>query len=239
MKFYRSLAPIKAISFDLDDTLYSNRPVMLATEQAMLPYFSQLLSPYCQSRNITFDKNFWRPYRIAAFKQNEALINDVTQLRLATYTMGIASLNVTAEQAQELAQQAMAYFLTRRCDFTVPDTSLELLSQLRAKYPLVAISNGNVDTNAIGLDKYFDHIYHAGNGLDKKPAPDLFMRAGDELAIPCRHILHVGDCGYADIIGALRAGMQAAWLSCYDVGKPITVLPHIEINNVAELAALT
>ena len=36
MKFYRRLANIKAISFDLDDTLYSNRPVMVAIEKKMI-----------------------------------------------------------------------------------------------------------------------------------------------------------------------------------------------------------
>ena len=31
MKFYRPLGPIKAITFDLDDTLYDNHPVIRKT----------------------------------------------------------------------------------------------------------------------------------------------------------------------------------------------------------------
>ena len=33
MQFYRRLSAIKAISFDLDDTLYNNRPVMQGIEK--------------------------------------------------------------------------------------------------------------------------------------------------------------------------------------------------------------
>ena len=36
MHFYRSTGPIKAMSFDLDDTLYDNRPVIRHVEQQMV-----------------------------------------------------------------------------------------------------------------------------------------------------------------------------------------------------------
>lgn len=38
MRFYRQLAPIAAITFDLDDTLYDNRPVIDKTEQELLNF---------------------------------------------------------------------------------------------------------------------------------------------------------------------------------------------------------
>ena len=44
MRFYRRLQPFKAISFDLDDTLYNNTPVMAVTEAKMTSYFDSLLS---------------------------------------------------------------------------------------------------------------------------------------------------------------------------------------------------
>lgn len=36
MRFYRPLGHISALTFDLDDTLYDNRPVILRTEQEAL-----------------------------------------------------------------------------------------------------------------------------------------------------------------------------------------------------------
>lgn len=211
---------------------------MIATERAMPSYFQQLLSPFLAGQTVTFDRHFWTLHRTSVIEQNPQIKHDVTALRIATYQLGIESLSVEKAQAKSLAEQAMAHFLTTRSNFTVPTSSIELLRLLRKHLPVVAISNGNVDTQAIGLKDHFDHIYHAGNGLKMKPAGDLFEQAAQDLGIDCQHILHVGDCGRADILGALRAGCQAAWLSCYDVGKPIKVLPHIELSNVTELARL-
>ncbi|MFD2165729.1 HAD-IA family hydrolase [Thalassotalea euphylliae] len=235
MKFYRRIGQIKAISFDLDDTLYSNRPVMVATEQAMLAYFKQHLSPLLSNPPAAFDRNFWRPFRHAAINDNVQLKHDVTALRLDTYTRGIFALCHDNIRAKQMAQQAFDFFMAKRSDFTVPESSKALLAKLRTKMPVVAISNGNVDTDAIGLTSYFDAIYHAGNGLAKKPHIDMFQAASNNINVPLKHILHVGDCGFADITGALRAGMQTAWLSCYDVGRPIKTLPHIELTAVEQL----
>ena len=46
MRFYRRLHPFHAISFDLDDTLYSNHPIMLATDTKMIKYFKTIFSDY-------------------------------------------------------------------------------------------------------------------------------------------------------------------------------------------------
>lgn len=239
MKFYRKISPIKAISFDLDDTLYSNRPVMVATEKAMPVFFAEQLSSFASvDEPITFDSRYWWPFRTEILSKTKALIHDVTALRLATYQAGIQALGASETQAKQLAEQAMAFFLAKRSEFDVPQSSIDLLTRLRKHVPVVAVSNGNVDTKAIGIHHLFDHIFHAGNGLAKKPDTDMFFAASEALSIPCQHILHVGDCGHADILGAHRAGMQTAWLSCYDVGKPIQVLPHIELDAVSQLNQL-
>ena len=36
MQLFKALAPITVLSFDLDDTLYDNKPVIAAAEKAML-----------------------------------------------------------------------------------------------------------------------------------------------------------------------------------------------------------
>lgn len=38
MRFYRPLGRISALTFDLDDTLYDNRPVILRTEREALTF---------------------------------------------------------------------------------------------------------------------------------------------------------------------------------------------------------
>ena len=245
MKFYRRLTEIKAISFDLDDTLYSNKPVMQVIGEKMIAYFSHLpiLQKSMSDQHKLLDAHFWSHFRHQALLKEPDLAHDVVKVRLVSYQLGFMSLGLADDIAQQQAQAALDYFIQLRSDFTVPEQSKKLLANLSKKYPLIAISNGNVDTKALGLSQYFQHIYHAGWQVDgrllkQKPAGDMFTVACQQLAIKPSELLHVGDCGRADIQGALRAGCQAAWLSCYDVGQPITVLPHIELNKLIQLERL-
>ena len=245
MKIYRRLTEIKAISFDLDDTLYSNRPVMLAIEKKMIIYFANLavIKRKQSVQHPILDHQFWLPFRHQAISKQPDLVNDVVLVRLVTYRLGFISLGLTESIAELQAKAALDYFIALRSNFIVPEQSKTLLANLSSKYPLIAISNGNVDTNALGISHYFQHVYHAGwqtNGtlLKQKPVSDMFDLACQQLAIKPSQLLHVGDCGYADIQGALLAGCQTAWLSLYDVGKPISLLPHVEITALKQLEKL-
>ena len=253
MQFYRRLTPVKAISFDLDDTLYNNRPVMQAIEKKMVLYFtekfSRLLPELLLEPKQIFNRRFWAPYRQQAIKTNPEISHDVVKLRFESYRLGLLAFKVEAEAAKQQAQAALDYFISLRSDFTVPQASHDLLKSLSAAFPLVAISNGNVNTKALGIDHYFQYIYHAGFQVDEslnsgeyllkqKPAIDMFSAVCQQLAINAEQLLHVGDCGYADIHGALNAGCQTAWLPHYGVGKKLQQLPHIELSQVSELKQL-
>jgi len=237
MKFYRRLQPIAAISFDLDDTLYANRPIMVNAEQKMLAYFSQYF-PQTASQGEQACRYYWRQYRSQALALDATLIHDVTALRLESYYLAIKALGVESQLARQQAKKALCYFIEQRSEFELPTESKRLLMLLKTYFPLVAITNGNVDFNKLGLNHYFQAIYHPGKGIKRKPAHDMFNKACQQLMIMPAQLLHVGDCGHADIYGALQAGCQTAWINRYGVGKPIKVLPHIELTNISELALL-
>ncbi len=233
MQIYRRLAPIKAISFDLDDTLYSNYPIMVEANKQMVAFFSEHLP-----KGQDYDLSFWYDYRNAVIKAQPELKHDVVAVRLAAYTMGIKALGFSTQESTQLAKRAMAHFVEHRSNFTVPDEIHRLLKILSESFPLASISNGNVDVDAIGLSQYFSYIYHAGDGLKQKPDSDMFERASKALGVENKHILHVGDCGFADIHGAIDAGFQTAYLPKYGIGKALKQLPHIWLNDVDELRAL-
>ena len=245
MQIYRRLTAIKAISFDLDDTLYNNLPIMLAIEPKMQDYFSAKFTTLSPEVNTAFDRYFWAPYRHQALATFKNIGHDVAKLRFETYRLGFLAHNVNAQQAVVEAHAGLAYFVKLRSDFRVPAISHSLLSQLCRRFPLVAISNGNVDTSVLGIDHYFQHIYHAGfpqsetdsceQLLKQKPAIDMFTLALNDLAILPEQLLHVGDCGFADVHGALNAGCQTAWLPKYGIGKPLRQIPHLELANIDEL----
>jgi FMN hydrolase / 5-amino-6-(5-phospho-D-ribitylamino)uracil phosphatase len=239
MRFNRRLTPFKAISFDLDDTLYSNFPVMMATDAKMVAYFAEHFGNKLDSE---YDYHFWFAFRDQALILNPQLTHDIGELRLQSYYLGIQSLGFSSANAMKMAEQALSYFVEQRSNFTVPQSVHQLLTNLRKHWPIIAISNGNVDTKAIGIRHYFDAIYHAGlhkdQNLKQKPDVDMFNRACQRFNLQPEQLLHVGDCGENDVLGAIRFGCQTAWVSTYDVGKPLTLLPTIELTDVAELHRL-
>ncbi|MDO6425959.1 HAD-IA family hydrolase [Thalassotalea sp. 1_MG-2023] len=232
MRYNRRLLPFKAISFDLDDTLYHNAPVMIATDKKMQQYFAALLP------DGQYGYQYWFRYRQQALLENDELIHDVGELRHVSYRLGLMALGFDKAQAETMAQQAVQYFVEQRSNFVVPDVVHELLLKLASQWPLVAISNGNVDTRAINLAQYFSHIYHAGQGNKQKPAADMFAKTCQQLSIKPIELLHVGDCGINDIIGAAKYGCQTAWVSTYDVGHPIKQLATLELRHITELSRL-
>lgn len=243
MRFNRRLTKIKALSFDLDDTLYSNRQVMIDTDIAMQQYFYELFNRYqCLNFSPTyshFNHQFWLPFRQQVLQQSPALKHDVTQARYHTYCLGFNVLGLPEQNTEIEAQHAMAHFLVHRNKVDVPNEIHDFLSAAVEKFPIIAISNGNVDTKAIGLDSYFKYIFHAGdNGLQQKPAADMFKIACQKLNISANELLHIGDCGHADIQGATAFGCQTAWVNTYNIGKPINVLATIDLNHVTDLAKI-
>ena len=239
MRFYRRLHPFHAISFDLDDTLYSNQPIMVATDKKMVAYLHKSLSDYgIDSHLYRFDFSFWWPFRQQVIAQSPELQHDVGLLREKTYYLGALSLGLTSIEANIFAATALAYFVEQRSNFSLPQQTHDFLSFLKRKMPLVAISNGNVDTHKIGIAKYFTEHFHASIDNKLKPDRDMFDKTCTVLQIQPAQLLHVGDCGKNDVFGAIDAGCQTAWLNPYKVGKPLKVLPTLALDHIEQLAKI-
>lgn len=236
MRFYRRLQPFNAISFDLDDTLYSNQPIMLATDKKMRAYFKRIVSDYNVDSGLSsFDFSFWWPFRQQVIAQSPELKHDIGLLRAKSYYLGALSLGISSVEAKIFAEAALSYFVEQRSNFILPQNTHDFLSYLKRKMPLVAITNGNVDTDKIGISKYFTEHFHASTENKLKPDRDMFNKTWTALNINPMQLLHVGDCGRNDVFGAINAGCQTAWINPYQVGKALTVLPTLALDNVEQL----
>lgn len=85
-----------------------------------------------------------------------------------------------------------AAFLAERSKIEVSESTHQLLARLAERYPLVVITNGNLDLAQAGLDCYFTLVCKAGAGARMKPAPDMFEQTRSALKLPAERILHVG-----------------------------------------------
>ncbi|MFV0450218.1 MAG: 5-amino-6-(5-phospho-D-ribitylamino)uracil phosphatase YigB [Vibrio sp.] len=235
MQIYRGLSPIHAMSFDLDDTLYDNRPVIRHVEQQIALWLFEH-HPVTASQPLAW----WKALKNQLAKHDPWLLHDVSLWRFEQIRHGLMQLGYGEQQAKIAATDAMQQVHRLRNLVDVPDITHQVLRHLAAKMPLVAITNGNVDPEKIGLAPYFQLILRAGPDGHAKPYPDMFLRAQQFLALPATSILHVGDHPIKDVMGAKKHGFQACWYNDRGLSLRATpkvkILPDLEISQIEQLS---
>ncbi|MGY3859453.1 HAD-IA family hydrolase [Aeromonas intestinalis] len=234
MQFYRRWQPVAAISFDLDDTLYDNGPAITRAEQWMLAH---LRSEYLATAML--DKAGWLALKRDLLLARPELRDDVSLAREQGICAALMQGGMARQQAQREARAVFAGFLAERSKIVVSDETHALLARLAARYPLVVITNGNLDLAQAGLADYFTLVCKAGLGARMKPAPDMFLAVQAALKLSPERILHVGDHPESDVLGARLHGFRAAWLN--EGGRSaqgLQLLPDVELNALDELATL-
>lgn len=237
MRFFRPLAPVRAMTFDLDDTLYDNGPVIRQAETALQEHIAR---HYPQTARLA--RTDWQRIRQQLLSQTPALASDMGQLRLRTLSAALQADIDDDSALAEAAQACFECFYDARSELTLTDEMHQTLAALAQRVPLVAITNGNVDPQKIGIAPYFEAFLHASVRRPMKPHRKMFDEAVAQLQLPAANILHVGDSLTKDVTGAIAAGKQAAWFACnrpMDLrGERVGVLPHVQIDSFSELLAL-
>ncbi len=235
-KCYLRARPFYAISFDLDDTLYDNGPVIRAAEHSLLDF---LQTTYPET--VRWQRADWLKLKTELITHYPELAHDATAARLVMLEQGLMTLGYSREESAEGAQAGLDCFLHKRSDFDVSLSVINLLETLSTRYPLIGITNGNVDADRIGLGHALKFVLHPGEGARMKPYPDMFYSACRKLDIPLHGLLHVGDSHASDVQGARLAGCQSAWLNPkFDGAKSAMghgLLPHVEVNSLQDLVA--
>lgn len=237
MHFYRPLSPIQAITFDLDDTLYDNHPVIDKTEEEVLRFIREYDPQFSHFTNEDL-----YTFRNIVVKQEPEISHDVTRWRWLSSKMMFCHYGYNREEAQKGADDIMAHFTYWRNQIDVPESTHKILAQLAQKVPLVAITNGNAEPDACGLGQYFQFVLKAGPDGRSKPHCDMYRLAAQKLKLAPQFILHVGDNLITDVEGAIRSGMQACWINMDNKTlmeeKEVRLLPHVEISQLVSLLSL-
>lgn len=235
MQFFRRLHPVRAVSFDLDDTLYDNVPVMLRAEQAVRDFMAKEFP-----QTAVWQAQDWLRHRQQIMQANSDLASNMTQLRLTALTEALRHFQVPEHELPAAAQAGFEHFMQHRNAVDIAAQTHQCLSQLAERLPLFALSNGNVDVHEIGLGSYFTAIFQPSEQLRGKPFGDMFAAAQAVLPdLAAQHWLHVGDSASADVLGAHRAGWQSAWFT-RGLGRTehLQVLPTMAYSQLPELTQL-
>nr|WP_300313953.1 HAD family hydrolase [Halomonas sp.] len=234
---------IKALTFDLDDTLWDNDGVMHRTEHGHFEWLVSELALWQQRRGEPLTPPIslqdYQRERVALGKRCWARRGDFTWLRERTLAHLLEESGLNRASAHLWAALAMNHFHALRVKVTPFPGVDDMLGRLRQSYRLGSITNGNVAFQRIPLSRHFQHRIAAGELLAPKPDPRPFLAMLALLGVKPHETLHIGDSWEEDVIPALRLGMQAVWIAPTEllVNDPLP-LGVVRLPLVTELEAL-
>ncbi|MDR4314877.1 HAD-superfamily hydrolase [Niallia circulans] len=255
---------IKAIIFDLDDTLlwdkksvqeaffktcklaeekYTISAVRLeeaVRKEARALYEGYDTYEFTKMIGINPFEGLWGEFleEHASFPKMRELIRFY---RKDAWTKGLLALGIDdPEFGEELAE---AFPENRKKSPFVYEETFSVLNQLKGKYSLLLLTNGSPHLQNTKLSitpeisPYFDHIVISGDFGRGKPDPSIFEHAVSLIGVDKSECLMVGDNLMTDILGANRAGIKSVWINREKAEKQ-DVLPTYEIHQLEELFAI-
>ena len=219
---------IRAISLDLDDTLWPIGPIMVRAEQALKDW----LQAQAPGAAALFDQPEWLGQARAQARASLAdRPHDFSAMRLAMIGQALAQ----AQEDVALAQPAFEVFFAARQQVTLFDDAHETLHFLSQRFPLAALTNGNADVHRVGLGGFFQCAVSAQESGMAKPDPRIFWHTAKRLQVPTEAVLHVGDDAALDVLGARAAGMPCVWLNRTGEPWPHDGPPPWTVSSLREL----
>lgn len=221
---------IRAITLDLDDTLWPIWPAIVRAEK----YQHDWLAEHAPRTAKRFSILGLRSLRVRLMQQHPELAHDfAAQRRL---TLGQALRDSGEDEA--LAEAAFEVFTTHRNRVDLFPGVAEALARLAARFPIAALTNGSADLARIGIDQHFVFQLGAHEHGVAKPEASIFHAACERLGLAPAEVLHVGDDLELDVLGAQRAGLRAAWIR-RETGswRSLQPKPQYIVRDLPELVA--
>ncbi len=222
---------IRAITLDLDDTLWPVWPTIHRAEAVLTGWLVQHAPATAALSNQPEVKKAVRD-EINARHADRA--HDLSFLRRES----IRSLLVQAGDPSHLAEPAFEVFFAERQRVDLFDDALPALAFWSQRCPVVALSNGNADVHRVGIGQYFHASVSAQSLGVAKPDVRIFVAGAEAAGVAPHEVLHIGDDAHADCVGGLAAGMQVAWLNRQGEGwSHGDTRPHLEVRDLNQLCA--
>lgn len=254
---------IKAVLFDLDDTLlwdersvkeafqatcseaakhYEIDPVQLeeaVRREARALYESFETFPFTKKIGINPFEGLWARFVEGEQEEFRKLQSLAPSYQRDSWTRGLKALGI--EDAALGLKLAEMFPAERRNRPIVYEETFEVLDQLKGKYKLLLLTNGSPDlqkeklAGVPQLAPYFDHIVISGEFGEGKPAVSIFEHAMRLLGISAEEGVMIGDKLTTDILGSNSIGMRNMWINRH--GLPLTdeITPVHEITSLRDI----
>ena len=225
----RGSGAIRAISIDLDDTLWPIWPVIAKAEEQLMQWLTTRAPRTAESLATVAAV---RALREEIMTLRPDLAGDAAALRRESIRLALQR----AGDDTALAEPAFDMFNAARQRVEFYDDAMPALEFLARRWPVVALSNGNANLKIIGIDQHFKAALSAFEHGMAKPDARFFQAAAEAAQVAPHEVLHIGDDALLDARGAMDAGMHAVWLNRKGAdwshgGQP----PHVTVHNLSQL----
>ena len=223
-----NLKIIQAITLDLDDTLWPVWPAIERAEKALENWLSQ----HAPMAAALFANALVRDeIRGHVVRTRPELKHNLSAVRKEA----IRTALYRAKENPLLAEAAFEVFYAERNRVNLFDDAILALEFLSTRFPVVALSNGNADIERIGIKPFFRASVNAQEFGVGKPDARIFHAAAGAVDVCPTNVLHIGDDARLDVLGALNAGMQTAWINRDDSAWSHAENPHITVTSLMQL----
>ena len=222
---------VRAVAFDLDNTLWDVAPVIERAEVRL----HEWLHEHCPRIPERVSLEDMRAAREALARAEPHNAHDFTYLRVTA----LARHARECGYGEEVAHRAFEVFFAARNELDLFADVRPALERLRSRYLLATFSNGNADLARVGLAEFFALSLNARQIGVGKPHPLCFERIAEGLRVAPREIVYVGDDPLLDVEASRAAGLRGAWVNRFDQPWPDTLAPaDIVVTNCTQLADL-
>jgi 2-haloalkanoic acid dehalogenase type II len=226
-----NLTDVRAVTLDLDDTLWPIWPTITRAEAVLARWLAEHAP---QTATLYASVETRLALRDEAVQALAGQAHDMSALRRESIRLAL----LRAGEDPGLAGPAFEIFFTERHRVELYADVLESLAFLSARFPLVALSNGNADLQRVGLSRFFTGALSASTFGVAKPDGRIFLAAAEAAGVAPEQVLHVGDDAALDVLGAHAVGMQTAWVNRGEDAWTHAVQPHVSVADLRELCAL-
>jgi 2-haloalkanoic acid dehalogenase type II len=222
---------IRAITLDLDNTLWEIDPVIYRAEETLWAWLGEHY-PRIHQR---FSANDLLRLRHEVMEEHWELHFDFRFLRKKV----LEQVAVRSGYDASLVEPAFNVFDDVRNDVELYPDVMEELQTLFSRFTVVALTNGNSNLEKIGIRHLFHGVVTAVSAGAAKPEKRIFDAAAAETGVAPDEILHVGDHPETDIDGARQAGFRTAWINRNGDSWPDELpAPDATVADMTELREL-
>ncbi|MEI8134120.1 MAG: HAD family hydrolase [bacterium] len=216
---------IKAILFDIDDTLYDHTYHVHTAVSAIQTEYEFLLDKPIEL--LTKLSHEFLEEVHALLLKGELTLEEARFLRWQKFLdqFGVSDLNPTVVGDRYLK----AYYEAER---VVPG-SHELLSLLSKDFKIGVVSNNLLveqmnKLNRLGLSQYIDFFAISEEVGVAKPDKKIFEVALERGAVNADEAIMIGDSWMNDVVGAIDAGIKAIWYNPKQLMSHDASVPEIQ-----------